>query len=447
MKSLHVPFHFYPDAVGGTEVYALSLARQLVAAGHEVHIAAPGERREDYRHEDLPVHRFTTGPLEDVSGIYGAGDSVAADQFAEILDRIRPEIVHLHGLSPAISLKVVREIRKRRLPVVLTVHIPGILCSRGTMLRYGTEVCDGAIEVHKCSRCVLQSRGLSRTRAQVAGSLPVVIGKALAMTGHQASWMTALRMTQLMSIRQQAIRNALGAVDRIVAVSEWIRQTLLKNGVAPDRVVLCRHGVTQVAALPMLEARPRQSKAGDRTSRTIAFAGRLNEAKGVHVLVDALLRCPDLPLQLDIYGIVQEALGSPYVQRMVNRAAHDTRIRFLAPVENAAMPGTFAAYDAVAIPSLWMETGPLIVYDAFSAGVPVIGSRRGGIAELVVHERDGLLVDPPEDVDAWSAALKRLCSEPGLVERLRAGICPPRTMEMVAAEMQDLYGSLPKYAE
>ena len=88
-----------------------------------------------------------------------------------------------------------------------------------------------------------------------------------------------------------------------------------------------------------------------------------------------------------------------------------------------------------------METGPLVIYDAFDAGLPVVGSRRGGIAELVQEDRNGLLVDPANP-DAWGAALARLCEEPGLLATLRAAVRPARTMDEVAAEMLMLYRGL-----
>jgi glycosyltransferase involved in cell wall biosynthesis len=442
VRTLHVPFHFYPEAVGGTEVYALSLGRELAAAGHDVHIAAPGQKREEYRHEGFPVHRFVTGPVDDVSKLYDEGDPVAARQFGEILSRTEPELVHLHGISPAVSVKVIREIKRRGIPIVLTVHIPGILCSRGTMLRYGTQVCDGKVEVYKCSRCVLNAHGLPKLVAQAAGTLPTGVGHLIGMTGRQANWVTGLRMTELMALRLGVMRTVLGEVDQIVAVSEWLRQALLRNGVPSSKLTLCRHGVTQedpsrAAGTDTLQPGSTASKA-----TRIAFIGRLNEAKGAHVLVDAVLRCHELPLRLDVYGIVQGASGSGYAESLISRSSHDSRIRFLPPIENGDVIKTLRSYDAVAIPSLWMETGPLVVYDAFAAGVPVVGSRRGGIVELVTHEVNGLLVEPPENASAWAEALKRICTEPGLPERLSAGIRKPRTMREVALEMLDLYSHL-----
>jgi glycosyltransferase involved in cell wall biosynthesis len=436
MKTLHVPFHFYPEPVGGTEVYALSLVQRLRRMGDQAEIAAPGRRQESYVHEDIQVHRFAVSEVEDVSALYGAGDEPAAEQFEQILRESGPDLVHLHGVSPAISLRLLRRTKRRGIPVILTVHIPGILCTRGTLLEHGKNVCDGKLNVSRCSQCALEAKRLPGYLARIAGKMPAAVGGLVAAIGPQAGWATALRMTRLQSLRQGVLRQFLAEVDHIVAVSEWLRQALLRNGVPEQNVTLCRHGATQTGlhAVPLYQPKLRSVK-------QIAYIGRLNEAKGAHVLIDALLRSPEIPVRLDIYGIVQEGSAERYDQRLRAKAKNDDRIRFLGPLPNHEVPDRLRDYDALAIPSVGLETGPLTVYDAFAAGIPVIGSRRGGIGELVADEIDGLLVEPG-DVSAWARVLSRICYEGGLLERLRSGVAPPRTMEAVAVEMIGLYERL-----
>ena len=92
----------------------------------------------------------------------------------------------------------------------------------------------------------------------------------------------------------------------------------------------------------------------------------------------------------------------------------------------------------MAVPSQCLETGPLVVLEAFAAGIPVIGSNLGGIAELVKHEVNGLLVEP-NSVKAWCQQLQRLCQDTDLRMQLCAGISPPQRMKAVTEEMEELY--------
>src|ERR1700745_2406075 len=115
LKVIQVPFCFYPDAVGGTEVYVASLARLLKEEhGCEVLVAAPSARSATYEHNGLSVRRFPVSPqVADISELYGEGDELAAQEFANILDAEQPDLVHLQAFTRGVSLKIVQKAKKR----------------------------------------------------------------------------------------------------------------------------------------------------------------------------------------------------------------------------------------------------------------------------------------------------------------------------------------------
>ena len=116
-------------------------------------------------------------------------------------------------------------------------------------------------------------------------------------------------------------------------------------------------------------------------------------------------------------------------------------MHFKAPLSRGAVGEVMAQYDFVVVPSRWLETGPLVVYEAFASGTPVLGSRLGGIAELVTDGVDGILANA-DDPGNWAIALAELAGDLTRVDRLRAGIRPPRTMTDVATEMAQHYSRL-----
>jgi glycosyltransferase involved in cell wall biosynthesis len=108
------------------------------------------------------------------------------------------------------------------------------------------------------------------------------------------------------------------------------------------------------------------------------------------------------------------------------------------PVSADDVVKTIAQYDVLAAPSQQFETGPLVVLEAFAAGLPVIGTRLGGIAELVQDGVNGLLVDAGSEI-AWAKALRQLVEQPELLQRWRSGVRPPRTIDAVADDMAAVY--------
>ena len=94
---LHVPYTYFPDPSGGTEVFVRMLAQRLAARGYPSAIAAPALRAAEYEDAGLRVHRFAIDPAPVLAHAYGAPDEVAAAGFASIVARLRPRIVHLHA--------------------------------------------------------------------------------------------------------------------------------------------------------------------------------------------------------------------------------------------------------------------------------------------------------------------------------------------------------------
>ena len=437
MKVVHIPFCFHPDPVGGTEVYVESLARETQTRGLSVVVAAPGSQSCRYEHRGLEVRRFAVPDrIDDLRELYGEGDAAAARELGKILDDECPDIVHLHAFTRGVSLRLMREAKARGIGVVFTYHTPTVSCQRGTLLRWGRDVCDGTLDRAACSECTLHGLGLAKIVSRMVGRIPPAVGHALGRAGASGGGWTALRMTALVEHRHAAVRALLEEVDEIVALCQWVHDLLVRNGVPARKIHLSRHGVPlprPSKAEPLPDSRP--------TRLRVAFLGRLDRTKGPDILIRAVGALPGLPVEADLYGVAQSGTGDGYVRELRRLAQGDSRIRLLPPIPHDRLGMVLSAYDFVAVPSRWLETGPLVVLEAFAAGVPIIGSRLGGIAELVRDGMDGILIEA-DSVGAWSATLQRFCDDRGLVEHLRRSIRHPRTMDDVADDMVALYHRL-----
>ncbi|HYN10667.1 MAG TPA: glycosyltransferase [Vicinamibacterales bacterium] len=431
MKVLHVTFSYAPDPMGGTEIYVGELCQRLEKLGARMVIAAPGGLS-SYEIEGLRVHRFPYQPRpEELDALYGGGDPIAADAFEAVLDAERPDLVHQHALTPACSGELVARARRRNLPVVFTYHTPTVSCQRGTMLRWGSDVCDGRLDAHTCSACTLHGLGLNRTVSRMLASTPQAIGEAIAQAGLSGGGWTALRLSTLMRRRHEEITRVLSSVDRIVVLADWVREVLLANGVPESRMVRAPHGVARTET-------PHRH-AWDADNVRLAHLGRIDASKGTGLLIAAVRSLPDAKVTLDVFGITQSDADRRELDQLRHAAGGDSRIRFLPPIPHVEIGARLAAFDAVVVPSQLLETGPLVVLEAFAAGVPVIGSALGGISEKVRHDVDGLLVTPHGSVDAWRGQLHRCVTDRALLPRLRGAIVPPRSLDDAAAEMFRMY--------
>lgn len=427
MKVLHVAYTWHPDPVGGTEVYVEGLCRELDRHGIASEVAAPwaGERR-GRSEGPLPVHRFATTTSPNLSTLYGGGDAQAAEAFARILDDVRPDVVHQHAFSPACSVRLVRTAAARRVPVVFSFHSPTVTCQRGTMLQFGRTECEGIWDARICTPCVLDGLGLAPGARLLARAGAFVAGPALARSGWQGGALTALQIPQLMRLRTAATRELFALVDRVVSLSPWTTTLLLRNGVDRARIVYSPHGVGHRRS-GATNGEPR------RLPLRLVHLGRTDRAKGTALLLQALALAPELPVEVDLFLVgPPEAMPVPA----------DSRVRRHGAIPHAEVIDRLSRYDAVLVPSQGLETGPLVVLEALTAGIPVIGSRIGGLRDRVRDGADGWLVEPFDDPAAWARVLRELAARPETVWQRRDRVRQPRSMAEVADEMADLYGEL-----
>ena len=432
MKTLHVSYSFAPDAVGGTEVYVEGLCRSLAQIGVETVVAAPAAGDASYEHRGLRVRRFATraGRLED---LYGPGDPVAARAFERILDAEKPDVVHQHAVSPACSVELMRAADRRGLPVVFTYHTPAASCSRGTLLRWGTEVCDGRLAAAPCTACTLHGLGAGRMASAIAGTVPPAVGEWIGRAGLHGGMWTGARMPALLRLHHASVAALLALPTRIVSLSPWVTALLHANGVPPATIISVPHGTV---------ATPRRQTARRPGPCRFVHLGRLDPAKGTELLLAALRAIPGVPCELDVMGITQDERSLSARRRIEALARYDPRIRILDPVDSSDVVDRLADYDFLVVPSQWLETGPMVVLEAFAAGVPVIGSALGGLPHQITDNVDGLLVRPFNSVRRWADVLRFAAVDRSLGARLRSGVRPPRSMAAVAADMRAVYADV-----
>lgn len=430
-RVLHLPCSYLPWTVGGKETFTHGLACHLKAAGWDSHIALhqnPSSREPLGRneHDGIPVHVLP--PLHVHRGDVYSCRTGEVPGFEALLRELTPDVVHFQDFSSGANLHHLELARAAGARTIMSYHSPGQSCLERELLYNGTDVCDGEIRLDRCTACRLAVQGVpAGVRWPLAKvSLPLAVG------GRLGRALSARAMTAEFI---QAWRSLVRQVDRIHIHAEWVRGVMARNQVPPEKLTFFRLGLPMESA-PAHSRQPRRP--GD--PLRLVMVGRCDRIKGQAVLIDAVKGLPaDVPVQVAFVGPYWDA--TEYGRMCLRNIQGDSR--FLPPrtVSHPEIPMILAAADALVVPSIWLETGPLVVLEAFASKVPVIGSRLGGIAELVRHERDGLLFEP-NSANELRETILRLAGDPNLTERLRHGIEPPRTMRDVARDADALYREL-----
>ncbi len=442
MRVLFATHQFFPDHGAGTEVLTLGLARELRARGHETAVFAakrsapftslrPGEA-EDYTHEEIPVRRVGR-PHESLSRPFRLNYD-NPDMAARLEDHVRefrPDVVHFMHLQ-GLSATAISSVKKLGLPAVYTATDFWAVCPVVDLRRHDGALCTGPDPAH-CPRCLADRRTGSRA-ARLVARLPGPLFRAADTASRLPlpARPLPLRLMRELSERPGFIAGRINALDRVLAPTRLTRDLLVANGVDSELVEVSRYGIDTAD----IGRGPRAPSSRLR----LGYIGTLAPHKGCDLLVRAVKRLPqNLKVSLTVHGGGGGFEG--YAADLEELAGGDPRVTFAGTFPPEEVGRVLSEMDVLMVPSRWYENTPLVVYSAFASGTPVVATDLGGLSEVVEHDKNGLLFGL-ESVEGLEAQLRRLAGEPGLVERLRAGIGPVKTLAESAEELEKLYNGL-----
>jgi GT2 family glycosyltransferase/glycosyltransferase involved in cell wall biosynthesis len=428
MNVLLVHHAWPPSSAGGSETYMRALARAL-ARRHRVSVV---HREADPDRPDHALRESLDGPVRVIAlnnlhrenpGFEAWDDAGVTRRFAEIVREIGPDVVHVGHLS-GLSAGLVHAARAAGAAVVFTLHDFATLCPLGQLLDVTLHVCPGP-DPHRCLRCVgaqvATPVGLARAGARLRGIPGAGLAAGLLARGGRGSDRIAARLA--------GMRDVLRSADALVSPSRFLRDRMGALGVGGIEVLPYGHETLPV--VPREPAPPGQVRFG--------FLGSAIPSKGLHVLAEAYRGLADPRARLSVHG--------PFVPYHGDDGYAERVRGILGPLAAEALKGPFphesrahvlAGLDVLVAPSLWEENAPLVVQEAFQAGLPVIVSGHGGLAEAVRHEVDGLHVRPGDGSDL-RRAMRRFLDEPGLRDRLAAAVPAVVTMDEHLPALEAVY--------
>lgn len=205
---------------------------------------------------------------------------------------------------------------------------------------------------------------------------------------------------------RRCLKWALPRADRVVAVSDPLRDATVELGAARDRVDVVPNGIDRARFRPRDRAKARRRLGLPVAGRVVLYVGNIELHKGVMDLVRAVARVRD---GTDVTLLM---VGGGARVADCRRLAADvgTRIAFVGPKPHEEVPYWLAACDLLALPS-WNEGTPNVVLEALASGRRVVATEVGGTPDVIRSDVLGELV-PARNPDALARALERALTTP-----------------------------------
>ncbi len=399
MKIVKV-IHGYPMLYNaGSEVYSQTICHGLAARGHEVHVFTreedsfrpDGDMRlsQDADKPEIMLHLVNNPRHRDRYRL-----AIIDKRFAELLDRVQPDVVHIGHLNH-LSTSLVSEAKSRKIPVVYTLHDYWLMCPRGQFMQMHSAddnlwaACDGQ-ENRKCAtQCY--ARYFSGSEDELEQDI-----------SYWENWVAR---------RMRHIREVVGQVDLFISPARYLKERYERDfGLPADKSIYLDYGFDRARMAG------RHRPKGEMF--TFGYIGTHIPAKGIHQLIAAFGMLKG-KARLRIWGR-DRGQDSRALRAIAQGLPEDKRnhIEWMPEYKNQQITqDVFSKTDVIVTPSVWVENSPLVIHEAQQARVPVITADTGGMGEYVQHGVNGLTYEH-RNVDDLAQQMQTLLDDPALAHRL-----------------------------
>lgn len=225
----------------------------------------------------------------------------------------------------------------------------------------------------------------------------------------------------------EAIQQLAQQIDGFLVHSQFYADYMASYlRIAPRRIRCVPLGI-ELAGFPRDVPGPPVDRSADRTRRTIGYLARLAPEKGLHVLVDALLkmdnRVGDRSLHLNIAGW-RGAPNEAYAQQQFDRLRQShwrDSFAYAGSIDRDAKIRFLADLDVLSVPTTYRDPKGLFVLEALAAGVPVVQPAHGAFPELIQSTSGGVLFTPGDSTQLAERLQTLLLNDPQRAAFARAG--------------------------
>jgi glycosyltransferase involved in cell wall biosynthesis len=283
-----------------------------------------------------------------LSGIMSIYNFRSAKLLEQKIIEFKPDIIHVHNFLPLASPSIFFIAKRNKIPVVLTLHNYRLICPSSTLF-YNGRIYEKSI--HSLFPLDAILKGVYRDSILQTAGVAVMV----------------------------AFHNIIGTwknkVDKFIVLTEFARSKFRESAlrVADDQFVLKPNFITD------------PGKSEYTRDSSYLFVGRLSAEKGIDVLLNAFKRSD---FKLTIVG------DGPMRDQVEACAGERSNIEYLGFQPRTVIIDRLKRCRCLLFPSIWFEGFPITILEAFATGTPVIGSRLGGVAEIVVNKSNGLHFEP-----------------------------------------------------
>ncbi|MDD3149737.1 MAG: glycosyltransferase family 4 protein [Candidatus Gastranaerophilales bacterium] len=372
MKILFVNDFLKP--LGGAETYIINISQLLEKKGCKVFFFATNtgsDFEENYKYlKYFPeyLNMKNSSKLHQFKNFFNFFyDNNAKKKFEEYINEIKPDLVHISSILYYLTPSIIDVCSKKNIPIISTLHGVKFVCP-SNLMRSRNIYCDKAF-------CLSNN----------------IMNNIVNCISNKCKGKNAVNATISM-FKIYLYRKYMDKIDYFICPSQAMYDFAVKAGIDTNKMAIIPNYVSDLYLQDVPDYDSQQY---------FLYAGRLSREKGVHYLLKAMEKLPDIKLRIAGVGQEEENL------KKMARANNLKNVEFIGFKTGEEFKKEYKNCIASILPSNCLEAFGLTIVESFALGKPVIGSNIGGIAEIIKDGINGITFEPG-NIDELANAIYRL---------------------------------------
>ncbi|MCD6514107.1 MAG: glycosyltransferase family 4 protein [Candidatus Odinarchaeota archaeon] len=239
------------------------------------------------------------------------------------------------------------------------------------------------------------------------------------LTAHSLSYgYTNKKLWSIASKFMKPIKEYYTHVNKIIAVSNAVKDFMLLLYDDEEKITVIPNGINTKEYYPFIKRKElfRDELNLNHDEINFLFVGRLVLRKGLHILIEGFkILLKELPnVRLFIIG---DGYLKYWLLQIISQNDLKNKVNYLGKLNDEEKKKYLVASDVLVVPSIDAEAFGIVTLEGFATATPVIGTRVGGLSEIIEHGRNGILVDPSNPY-SLATAMYHLAIDDKLRKRL-----------------------------
>jgi glycosyltransferase involved in cell wall biosynthesis len=313
--------------------------------------------KEDYNVEKLLF--YNRGRIRGaIQFLFSIWNIFSALKVKKKIKEFQPDIVHIHNWHYASGPLIIRAVKKKKIPLVITLHNYRLICPSATLL-YNNKVFNNSL----CANFPWKA----------------IKNRVYRNSYFQTFWLAVINW----------IHRKIGTwnkVDKYIVLTEFARNLFISSSLnVSDNKFVVKQNFSESNTKETLTQR----------NNEFLFIGRLSDEKGIGCLLDVFKK---------VDYIIHIGGDGPFKQKVINAAPIYPNIRYIGNLNKTEVLENMKKCSILLFPSIWYEGMPMTLIEAFSVGTPVIASNLGAMSSMIKNNYNGLLFEA-DNSDALAKVL------------------------------------------